>query len=45
MTEPKRKTVCVKGSEVDLYEKGKAQAKADRAPKGALTGKIDGDRV
>ena len=27
MTEPKRKTVCVKGFDVDLYEKVKAQAK------------------
>jgi hypothetical protein len=29
MTEPKRKTVCVRGFEVDLYEKVKAQAKAE----------------
>jgi hypothetical protein len=27
MTEPKRKTACVKGFDVDLYEKVKAQAK------------------
>jgi hypothetical protein len=29
MTEHKRKTVCVIGFEVDLYEKVKAQAKAE----------------
>ena len=29
MTEPKRKTVCVRGFDVDLYAKVKAQAKAE----------------